>query len=327
MTAPTPGELAARFQAERRETTPPAALRAMFADPSASLDVLGVVLMASWRHGAPTLETNGHPRPLLALPRGDWAAMFRRVGYMANIARAPEKRPAEPLRLYRVATPDYRDGLSWALSLADARVFLRSPSALDHRLYVADVEPAWMLGHWRTGFPFDVPEIVADVPRSAIRPYVARPGEPYRVMFVCWGNICRSALAALILRRMAEAHGVPVIVASSGTAANHGDAMDAGTLATAARHGLDGSDHAARRFYLDDLREHDLVVSLDPGASKMTRGLSTMPSATARVWDRPVPNPWRRPDDEHESAYRLLADVCAEVLADVLDHLRPEGTR
>lgn len=327
--APTFADLAALARAEAKNPTPPAVVRDLFAEPwGTSLDALGVVLMYSWRSGGSMPWKQGHPRPLLDLPRSEWVEMFRHVGYMTNTGRVPAMRPTEPMRLYRAATHDYRDGLSWALTPKDARVFLRSPSDLDQRLYVADVRPAWMLGRYSTMWPWDIAEVIADVPRRAIRPYVERPGEPFRVLFVCHGNICRSPLAELVLREMAAKRGLPVEVASCGVAAIDGDAMDPGTLACAARHGLDGSAHVARRFVHDDLAQHDLIVSLDARAARGPRALARALSwATARLWDRPIPNPWRRPDAEHENAYRAVVDICREVCRDARAHTRPEAAR
>jgi len=327
MTA-TLADLVALARAEAKNPTPPAQVRELFADPwGTSLDALGIVLMYSWRSGGTLPTKQGHRRPLLDLPRAEWAEMFRRVGYMTNIGRTPDQRPTAPMTLYRAATHEHRDGLSWTRNLDEARRVLRSPSDLDHRLYVADVRPEWMLGRWTTPAFYDISEVIADVPRRAIRPYVARPGEPHRVLFICHGNICRSPLAELILREMAAKRGLPIEVSSVGVAAIDGDPMDAGTLACAARHSLDGSAHRARRFYSDDLIDADHVVILDTAAAKVPRALAAALSRVlARLSVRHVPNPWRRPDDEHESVYRALVDICREVCRDVRA-LTPRGTR
>ncbi len=308
--------------AEAKNPSPPAAVRHLFAEPSGtSLDMLAVVLMSSWRSGGSMPWARGHSRPMLDLPRAEWVEMFRRVGYMSNVWRSPDDRPSEPVRLYRAATRDYRDGLSWAPTPDGARMYLWSPSGLDHRLYVADVRPEWMLGRFDAAWARRDVEVIADVPQHAIRPY-AEPGQPYRVLFVCVGNICRSPLAELVMREMAAEHGLNIEAASVGVSAINGDPMDPGTLATAERHGLDGSAHVARRLGLTD-RTADCVVSLDPFAARIVR--MVVRGSGAALMERPVPNPWRCSDDVQEEAYRLIVDVCHEVCADARAALAPEA--
>ncbi len=88
---------------------------------------------------------------------------------------------------------------------------------------------------------------------------------PYRVTFVCTGNICRSPMAEHILRRRAEEAGISVEVDSSGTGGWHvGDAADARTVATLRRAGYQ-HEHRARQFEVAWFDRYDLIVALDRG--------------------------------------------------------------
>lgn len=151
------------------------------------------------------------------------------------------------------------------------------------------------------------------------------PPRPVRVLFVCLGNICRSPLAELLLQRLAADTGVAVEVTSAGVRAKAGAAMDAGSAACAARHGLDGSRHVARRLDADLVGWADVVVALAfhvaPAAERMAaaRGVSPV------IVDRPAVNPWRMPAYWQEQAYREIFITCAGVL-DVVTAL-PERTR
>ncbi len=88
---------------------------------------------------------------------------------------------------------------------------------------------------------------------------------PYRVTFVCTGNICRSPMAEHIFRRHAEDAGLDVEVDSSGTDRWHvGDAADERTVATLRRAGY-ASAHRARRFEPSWFEHYDLIVALDQG--------------------------------------------------------------
>jgi protein-tyrosine phosphatase len=80
-------------------------------------------------------------------------------------------------------------------------------------------------------------------------PPARRPDGPYRVAVVCLGNICRSPIADVVLRRALERAGISerVEVESAGTGDWHlGHPMDRRAAAALATAGYDGSQHRAR---------------------------------------------------------------------------------
>ncbi|MEU8250479.1 low molecular weight protein-tyrosine-phosphatase [Nonomuraea sp. NPDC048916] len=88
----------------------------------------------------------------------------------------------------------------------------------------------------------------------------------YRVCLVCMGNICRSAMAEVVLRHTLTEFGLAnrVMVDSAGTGGWHaGDPMDARALRILTDHGYDGSAHRARQFTDDWFDRYDLVLAMD----------------------------------------------------------------
>lgn len=89
---------------------------------------------------------------------------------------------------------------------------------------------------------------------------------PYRVCFVCLGNICRSPMAEVVTRSLLAGAGLAdrVIVSSTGTGDWHiGGPADPGSLRALAARGYDGSRHRARQLTADGLADYDLLVGLD----------------------------------------------------------------
>lgn len=92
--------------------------------------------------------------------------------------------------------------------------------------------------------------------------------DPYRICVVCSGNICRSPMGEVVLRRAFEDAGLAdrVVVDSAGTGSWHvGDGADPRTVAALQRRGYDGSAHRAKQWDPEWLAGRDLVLVADAG--------------------------------------------------------------
>ncbi|MFI6490419.1 low molecular weight protein-tyrosine-phosphatase [Streptomyces sp. NPDC050564] len=108
---------------------------------------------------------------------------------------------------------------------------------------------------------------------------------PYRVCFVCTGNICRSPMAESVFRAHIEEAGLDglVEVDSAGTGGWHeGDGADSRTVAVLEAGGYE-SDHAARQFQVSWFSRLDLVIALDSGHLKTLRRLAPTPEDAAKI--------------------------------------------
>lgn len=106
--------------------------------------------------------------------------------------------------------------------------------------------------------------------------------EPYRIGFICTGNICRSPLAEALARHRLEQANVSdhVLLESFGTHDYHvGDRADPRTIATAHDFGIDVSVHRARRIKAVDCENLDLLLAMD---SDHEHHLHRLASASAR---------------------------------------------
>ena len=152
---------------------------------------------------------------------------------------------------------------------------------------------------------------------------------PFRICFVCSGNICRSPIAEVVFRELAARAGAAdaVEVDSAGTGDWHvGQPADRRALRALARAGYDGSAHRARQFDPDWMAGRDLVVALDRGHQRALGGLaggdgvpllrSFDPAADG---DLDVPDPYYGDDSDFRDVLRLVEDACAGLLEHVLE--------
>lgn len=102
-------------------------------------------------------------------------------------------------------------------------------------------------------------------------------GPTYRICFVCTGNICRSPIAEVVMRRLVDEAGLAgaVQVDSAGTGSWHvGDGADQRAVAVLATGGYDGWAHRAQVFERARFADRDLVVALDRGHLSELRSLA-----------------------------------------------------
>jgi protein-tyrosine phosphatase len=178
-------------------------------------------------------------------------------------------------------------------------------------------------------------------------PGLPEPRDPsgrYAVTFVCTGNICRSPMGDVILRRMLGERGLRerVIVTSSGTGDWHvGQGADPRTVTALEQHGYDGEAHRAAQFDASIFASYDLIVAMDRGHRSALRRLAPDPEAASRVLmmrdfdpdgaavpelvEGPdVPDPYYGNAADFESVLAMIERSC-RVLADELERTLTPG--
>ncbi|MDF1705707.1 MAG: low molecular weight phosphotyrosine protein phosphatase [Aeromicrobium sp.] len=157
--------------------------------------------------------------------------------------------------------------------------------------------------------------------------------EPYRVTFVCLGNICRSPTAHVVLEaRLADAGLADrVTVTSSGTGGWHtGEPMDPRTASTLRGSGYDPTRHVARTFSIDDYAESDLILVMDHSneADVLELAPSVEEQQKVRMFrefdpeadpdDLEVPDPWFGDSDGFTQVLAMVERTCDALV----EHLR-----
>lgn len=84
-----------------------------------------------------------------------------------------------------------------------------------------------------------------------------------RLLMVCTGNICRSAMAAIVLAQHAEQQGCPLQVDSAGVSNEEaGNSIDRRAAQVLSAAGYRVPRHVARQITTDDLKTYDLILAM-----------------------------------------------------------------
>lgn len=155
---------------------------------------------------------------------------------------------------------------------------------------------------------------------------------PYRICFVCSGNICRSPTAEVVTRQLVTAAGLAeqIEVDSAGTGGWHvGDDADGRAIAALRKRGYPIRGHAAKQFRASDFADRDLVVALDSGHLRELRRLAPTADDAAKVrllrsfdpaadlTDLDVPDPYYAGAAEFERVLALVETSCHGLVADI----------
>lgn len=149
--------------------------------------------------------------------------------------------------------------------------------------------------------------------------------EPFRLLFVCTGNTCRSPMAEVIARHQIEQLGWnQVQVSSAGVGAWNGSPASGGAVRAAERSALDLSAHTSTYLTSELVESSDLILTMS--ASHLMRALEL--GAGERVamltgfaegdegagGASGIPDPIGGPDEEYSATFDVLDHLIEQVL-------------
>ncbi len=152
---------------------------------------------------------------------------------------------------------------------------------------------------------------------------------PKLIVTVCTANICRSPMAAALLRHALQAEAEPLRscqVVSAGVAARKGEKISPNSVEALSKVGLRVSDHRSQPFTQELSDRADLVLcmteshravinlSLDPAP----RHIRLWREFTAGLGNKEIGDPYGGPLREYEAC----RDEMVDALPSLLSHLR-----
>jgi protein-tyrosine phosphatase len=150
---------------------------------------------------------------------------------------------------------------------------------------------------------------------------------PYRILFVCRGNTCRSPMAEAVFaaRAAASERIAEFAVASAGVAVDQASTgADPRAVAACARRSVVIANHRCRQVTQPDFSAFDLILAADH--SVMTALIDMAPAEysgnvrlamdlTSNPTARDIPDPWSGDAGDYDHALDLIERVVDGVLA------------
>jgi protein-tyrosine phosphatase len=145
-----------------------------------------------------------------------------------------------------------------------------------------------------------------------------------KVLMVCLGNICRSPLAAGVLRKKLSIIGVEAVVDSAGFEPYHiGEGPDSRTAEIAKKYDIDISSHSMRLFRIEDFDIYDRIYVMDQRNLRDVLFLARNDSDKQKVdylmnalhpnKNQIIPDPYYGETSDFEHAYELINQACGKI--------------
>ena len=150
-----------------------------------------------------------------------------------------------------------------------------------------------------------------------------------RILVICTANICRSPVAAALLRARLRQRGLADwTVGSAGTWVMEKRPASRHSVTLMSRHGFDIADHRATMVEESHLRDADLALTMEDGHAEALR--AEFPAQAHKVFmltemigrNYNIPDPYGGPAHEYQRMYENLVEVIDAGLERIIELTR-----
>ncbi|HSW68495.1 MAG TPA: low molecular weight protein-tyrosine-phosphatase [Bacteroidales bacterium] len=146
-----------------------------------------------------------------------------------------------------------------------------------------------------------------------------------KILMICLGNICRSPLAASILRKKINESGIAAIVDSAGFEPYHiGDNADGRTIEVARKNGVAINNHSARLFSATDFDNYDHIYVMDQRNYRDVMFMARNQSDKQKVdylmntvspgKNQIIPDPYYGDGKDFDTVFKLMDQACTNIV-------------
>jgi protein-tyrosine phosphatase len=145
------------------------------------------------------------------------------------------------------------------------------------------------------------------------------------VLFACLGNICRSPIAAEMLRKKYQENNISGEIDSAGFEAFYINANpDEAAISAGKKHGIDITEHKARLFTSEDFNNFDVIYVMDSKNmrdikyfAKKEEDLNKLEFIMNLVdpgKNKALPDPFFRELGKEEEVFDLMEEACNKIV-------------
>ena len=142
------------------------------------------------------------------------------------------------------------------------------------------------------------------------------------VIFVCWGNICRSPMAEFVAKKIFADEGLDARVSDE----EHGGPMDSRAKSVLTSHGYPCSGHNAHQIDESEIMSADLVIAAEPRHLQMMKQMAPDADNLRLIRDydpncdpgTSLPDPWFGSTD----GFQDTLDAIESAMPGIVDEVR-----
>lgn len=144
--------------------------------------------------------------------------------------------------------------------------------------------------------------------------------EPIKILFVCTGNTCRSAMAAAMMVDIAEKNDLNVLIDSAGIFASIGEGAADNAKAVMKKRDIDLSLHRTKPLTEELIGMADVILTMTSAHKMLIENMARDKVFTLLEYaggEGDIPDPYGGDEEEYEE----VADEICDALVDIAEKL------